>query len=525
MPKHKNWFWLSALAAACLFDYLFWQKGLGGSFVIWITVLFGVGYLLTWREERKPSALSMVLVLLTLGFAFVPTWRNEPFTRAISIVLTLTGALLVCATFLNGNWPYYRVVDYFKGLFTALGYGIARPFMLGSKNGTVPPLPEEPQTKKSTKKGWAIVRGLLIALPVVALFALLLSAADPIFSDWLAKVLNIEKLPQYLFRLFYIIVIGGFLVGLYLHAILPNKTEARPNPNQAWMKPFLGWTETGIILGAVNLLFLSFVFIQFRYFFGGAANISETGYTYSEYARKGFGELVAVAVISLGLYLILATISKRESKGAGTGFSFLSILLMANVMVMLASSLQRLLLYEDAYGFSQLRTYTHVFIFCLAALILVAIILELFGKRGHFGLALLVTVIGFGATLAVMNVNGFIAEKNVTRAVEGKELDVPHLVSLSSDAVPVLVERFSDPATPAAVKEDLGYALSCRSALMEDPSDKPWQQFNLGTSRAWNLLQENRSALSKYKVEESNYYDLHYEKDGEIISCQQYFMD
>jgi len=212
MPKHKNWFWLSALAAACLFDYLFWQKGLGGSFVIWITVLFGVGYLLTWREERKPSALSMVLVLLALGFAFVPAWRNEPFTRAISIVLTLTGALLVCATFLNGNWPYYRVADYFKGLFTALGYGIARPFILGSKNGTVPPLPEEPQAKKSAKKGWAVIRGLLIALPVVALFALLLSAADPIFSDWLAKVLNIEKLPEYLFRLFYVIVIGGFLV-------------------------------------------------------------------------------------------------------------------------------------------------------------------------------------------------------------------------------------------------------------------------------------------------------------------------
>lgn len=525
MPKQKNWFWLAALLAAALFDFLFWQKGLGVSFPIWIAVLLGTGFLLAWREGQKPSAISLVLAILIFAFSMLPAWRSEPFTRFLGVFLSLTGALLLSATFLTGYWPSYRMVDYFKSVFIALGAGLSRAILLGSKNGGTPPPMEQAPTKQNKKKGWAVVRGLLIALPIVALLALLLSAADPIFADWLARVLNIEKLPQYLFRLFYILVIGAFLVGLYLHAILPDKKEERPDPGSPWMKPFLGWTETAVILGAVNLLFLSFVFIQFRYLFGGAVNISETGFTYAEYARKGFGELVAVAVISMAIYLLLNTISRKESKGERTGFTILAVLLMANVLVMLVSSMQRLRLYEEAYGFSQLRTYTHVFIFCLAGLIITAILLELINRRGHFAFALLVTTLGFASTLAIMNVNGFIAQRNIDRAIAGKELDIPHLVLLSSDAVPELVERFTDPATPAKVKEDLGYALSCNRALMEDPNEQPWQKFSVSNSLAWNLLQENQAALLKYKVTGNNSHGYHYQKNGEVVSCVQYFMD
>ncbi len=525
MPKHKNWFWLAAFAAACFFDFLFWKKNLGISFLIWIAALIIIGYLLAWREGKKPAAASIIITLLTLGFAFVPAWRSEPFTRFFSVMLTLGGLLLLSATFLNGNWPFYKMVDYFKALFSAIGGGLSRAILLGAKNPTPPPL-DETQKKSGGKKVWAVLRGLLIALPIVAILALLLTKADPVFGDWLTKVFNLEKLPEYLFRAFYILAIGGILVGIYLHAVLPNKTEERPDPNQAWMKPFLGWTETAVILAAVDLLFMAFVFIQMRYLFGGTANINETGFTYSDYARRGFGELVAVAVLSLGLYLVLHTVSKRESKSSQIGFSALTILLMANVLVILASSMQRLLLYEDAYGFSQLRTYTHVFIYWLAALIVVTVFLELFRRRGHFALVLLVMTLGFGATLAVMNVNGFITNKNVARAISGEELDVPYLVELSSDAVPTIIEKFNDAATPKAVKSDLGYALACRTALMDDPATLPWQMFNISTNQAWNLLQANKSAIAKYKLLGDDDRGWYYVKDGEDIYCGPFgFMD
>ena len=46
------------------------------------------------------------------------------------------------------------------------------------------------------------------------------------------------------------------------------------------------WKSHKLLL--VDLMFALFVGIQFFYFFGGAANITLTRYTYADYARRGF---------------------------------------------------------------------------------------------------------------------------------------------------------------------------------------------------------------------------------------------
>jgi len=71
----------------------------------------------------------------------------------------------------------------------------------------------------------------------------------------------------------------------------------------AVIKRFLGFTETAIVLGSVAGLFLAFVIIQFQYFFGGQANLGVEGFTRSEYARRGFNEMVTVGFLSLLLTL------------------------------------------------------------------------------------------------------------------------------------------------------------------------------------------------------------------------------
>ncbi|HZD60956.1 MAG TPA: DUF4153 domain-containing protein, partial [Anaerolineae bacterium] len=60
----------------------------------------------------------------------------------------------------------------------------------------------------------------------------------------------------------------------------------------------LAFTESVILLGSVNGLLAFFIVIQFTYLFGGAHNIAAQGFTYAEYAHRGFFELVAVALLS-----------------------------------------------------------------------------------------------------------------------------------------------------------------------------------------------------------------------------------
>lgn len=520
MLRHKKLFWLGGLLAALAFDFLFWKKPLGISFFIWTAVLLTVGYLLVWQEQKKPAAASWLVTLLVLGFAFVPAWRTEPFTSFISAALAFGGMLLLTATFLNGYWPFYRLVDYLTEIMRAVFGGLSGAILFGSRFRTPPAVGVEP--KKKSNKGWAILRGVLIALPLVSLFAVLLSSADPVFGDWLKKILDLDKLPEYLFRLWYILMIGSFLVGIYLHAIYPKKEAAKPETMNEWMKPFLGWTETGIILGAIDVLFIAFVIIQVRYLFGGTANINETGYTFAEYARRGFGELVAVAVLSLLVYLGLNTISKRETRGAKIGFSVVSILLMANVLVMLASSLQRLLLYENAYGFSELRTYTHVFIYWLAALILVTIVLELLNKRGRFALALLITGLGFAVTLSVMNVDGFIVKQNVARAAQGEDLDFSYLQRLGTDAVPAMVAAYQQPDLTQKAKDVLGSALACRTVAYDNLTPLPWQGFTLSGSKADKLIKQYKGTWSNYKVVKDNERGDTILLNGKQVYCSGY---
>ncbi len=520
MPKHQRWFWLAAFVAAWLFDFLLWPKPAGVSFLIWTVVLLGTGYLLAWREGKRPSPLSIILAVLTAGFAAVLAWREEPLTRAVSILLTFGGMILITATFLNGHWPWYRLRDYFVEFFKVIGGGFSGAISLSSQSNT-PLASENPGKTSFWRRVMPILRGVLIALPIVAVLGLLLSSADPIFGDWLKKVFNLEKLPEYLFRLFYILIIGTFLVGVYLKALYPSGDSQRPEPNKPWFKSCLGWTETGIILGAVDLLFIAFVIIQVRYLFGGTANISETGYTYSEYARRGFSELVAVAVLSLGLYLVLGTVAKRETKASRVGFTVMAVLLMANVLVILASSLQRLMLYESAYGFSQLRTYTHVFIYWLAGLILVTIVLEILRRRGNFALVMLICVIGFGASLALINVDGFIADQNIDRAVQGQDLDIEYLNSLTNDAVPTLIQRYLDPALPASLKDDLGSVLACRAVLADVTEERPWQGYQLGQAKAYRLLQDKSDLWKQYEPYLVGQ-EWKIKVGGEEISCRTY---
>ena len=219
----------------------------------------------------------------------------------------------------------------------------------------------------------------------------------------------------------YILVFAYAIAGTFLHAAQKSEDAVEEKPS---FTPFLGFTESTIVLGSVVILFAAFVAIQFQYFFGGQANITIEGYTYSEYARKGFGELVAVAFFSLLLLLGLGAITRRESDIQRRAFSGTGVGLVGLVMVMLVSAFQRLVLYETAYGFSRLRTYTHVFMIWLALLLVAVVVLEILRRERAIGFAMVLASLGFVVSLGVLNVDAFIVTQNIQREVNGTGADL-----------------------------------------------------------------------------------------------------
>jgi hypothetical protein len=461
--------------------------------------------------------------------------RLEPMTVFLTISMTLFLMGVLALVYRSGEWSRYRLLDYVFGYLQLAGSMIARPIGFAAETRRLSS--EQPSLSENRNvRIWPILRGVVIALPIIAIFASLLSSADPIFANRLEGLLDlfkIDNLPEYIFRLAYILIFAYALAGAFLHAA--HKSEERVQ-DKIWVSPFLGFTEATIVLGGVVILFVAFVVIQFQYFFGGQANIGIEGYTYSEYARKGFGELVTVAFFSLLLWLGLGAITRRETENQRHTFSVLGVALVGLLIVMLIAAFQRLVLYEAAYGFSRLRTYTHVFMIWLGLLLVAVVMLEVLRRERAVGLAMIAASLGFIVSLNVLNVDAFIVKQNIQREIrsttdktfaQGRaDLDVQYFLDLSDDAIPALVDTFRSKSLPASVREKVGAALACKQYTREQAETEiSWQGFHFSRFNAAAAFTQIRNDLKTYQVIDKDWPVRVETPNGEEFPCVPYYYD
>jgi hypothetical protein len=531
MKTNPNKLWILVFALGWLFDFLFWKKAPGINFAIFALACLGMTFYLLLSDGLRPNRNSLILLPLFGFFAAVTFIRAEPMTAFLSYTFALLVMVILAMTYLGGRWYLYTIVDYFTKSLQLVGSVLTRPltFMGDTRKEQA-----ESGVQTSKRNIWPVVRGIVIAVPIIAIFASLLASADVIFGqrlDELIKWFNIDNLPELIFRFVYIVVIGYALAGVVLHASTESKDEKLASEDKPFIAPFLGYVESTIILGSVVALFTAFVVIQFQYFFGGQTNIHIDGYTYAEYARRGFGELVTVAFFALLMLLTLTAVTKRETETQRRIFSGLGVALVALLLVMLVSAFKRLGLYEEAYGFSRLRTYTHVFLIWIGLLLVVTIALEILRKERMFTLALLIASFGFAVSLPILNVDAFIVNQNIQREVNAREkdsveLDAQYFLNLSDDAVPPLVSAYQTPTLPDSVREKVGASLACINYQRnQDTREYPWQSFHLARFNADQALASIQKDLKGYEVSDTDYPVKMTAPSGEEFSCSSNYYD
>jgi hypothetical protein len=530
MKNNPTRLWIPALALGWLFDFLFWKMKPGVNFAIFATACLVAAFYLLLGDGLRPNRASLGLIPLFGFFAAVTFVRAEPMTTFLAYTFTLLTMTLLAITYRGGRWYLYTLFDYVAKALQLVGSMIARPITFTTE---VRKEQVEAGVKPTAKNIWPVARGLLIALPVVAIFASLLASADLVFGQRLGDLIDwfrIDNLPDLIFRFVYIVVIGYALAGVILHAATQSKDEKLASEDKPLVPPFLGNVEATIVLGSVAALFAAFVAIQFQYFFGGETNINVENYTYAEYARRGFGELVTVAFLSLLMLLTLSAITKRETEAQRRLFSGLGVALVVLLLVMLASAFKRLMLYEDVYGFSRLRTYTHVFLVWIGLLLVATIALEILRKERMFTFAMLVASFGFAASLPVLNVDAFIVRQNVQREIhatgDAVDLDAQYFLDLSDDAVPELVAAYQNPSLPDSVHEKIGASLACiRHERGLDERKPSWQSFRFATFNADRALALVKDGLKDFEVYDDDYPVEVTTPSGEEFNCSPYYYD
>ncbi len=533
MKSNPTRLWWIAIALGWAIDLLFWEHDLGVNFAIYLTLCLLGGLYILRAEGIRISRNAYLLLAPTAFFLIVTFTRAEGLTAFLAHTLSLFLLSLFVITCTGGLWTQYGFSDYLSGFFRLGLNALFKPFAYASETRRE----RVARDDVPRRSPWPIVRGILIALPIVAIFASLLSSADAVFdqrlTDFIEKF-NLQDLPEYIWRLFYILFGASILVGVFLHAGTQSSDESIKSDKHL-IPAFLGPIESSIVLGSVAALFASFVVIQFQYFFGGQANIHIDGYTFSEYARRGFGELVAVAFFSLLLIFGLGAISQRETETQRKIFSGLSISIVALVLVMLVSAYERLGLYEAAYGFSRLRTYTHVFMIWLALLLVVTVVLEITRRENRFAFAALIVAIGFAASLPLLNVDAWIVRQNIQREIEGgaktepdlgrASLDSSYFLQLSDDAIPPIANSFQNPKLPANLREELGAALVCQQEQRKSVDNMDWQSFHLSRWLADKTLAGLTAELKAYTLDDSDGAQVVTTPSGQEFNCYYGFID
>ncbi|MFU8826489.1 MAG: DUF4153 domain-containing protein [Brevefilum sp.] len=503
------------------FDQITWQRQFGLQFFLLVLlILVGLVVLVIFEKRSVPWRSYVLLVPILMGAGMTIAFRAG-ITTFFNILLTFSALILLAQTLLNGQWMVYRLREVLQGLLSLVLSTLIGPVqaLIQHKKSTAHLSPQEGNPR------WLKIRpylvGLLIAIPLLLIFGALLASADLIFKERLSDLfsgLKIENFQEFLFRTAYILILAYILAGAYFHALTRSAEVKTISPDKPILPAFLGQVEAFTVLVLINLLFLAFIVIQFRYFFTGEANITLEGFTYAEYARRGFFELVAVTLISLGLYYLLSMFTKRSGRTIKTIFSALGILLMVQVGLMLISAFQRLSLYETAYGFTTLRTITHVFMIWLGVLLAAATLMEVFNQFRRLSLVLFLVFFGFTLTLNLLSVDQFIARRNIAHASAGNPLDAYYLLrNLSEDGLPALFEGQQAQDTPQDVKDSLTAVLACRLAIREKNEPEPyWAGWNLSSAKADALFEQHRESLAAYPLA------LHsetftYEQDGQTI--------
>jgi hypothetical protein len=389
------------------------------------------------------------------------------------------------------------------------------------------------------QKGWtknliAVIRGLLIAAPIVLIFGALFVAADAVFQGIVEKTLRIE-FDVVVSHLFLTGALAWSTAGFMRAAILqsfPNETEpAKPaespsnvesvtamteeihvsadvkteaKAKQSTLADFdnsvmpsfatFGTIEVSIVLGLINLLFLSFVIVQIPYLFGGFELVQNTpDFKLAEYARRGFGELVAVAALVLPILLVGHWLLRKDSPMAEKVFRVMAGIQIALLFVIMASAAQRLFILTGnlGYGLTTTRFYPMVAMIWFAVLFIVFAVTVLRGARTRFAWAALWSAFIILGALHFVNPDDYIVRTNLKLMREGRDFDAYYNSTLSDDAIPALAENFE-----ALSPENRNAAINMLTNRgCQKISDTELRSWNWSRYRAKLVLASNPSLL------------------------------
>lgn len=449
---------VAAAVAGLLAALLFTFHGLGiGSTLILLGS--GVAVAVTARERRSPWSIACTALAALLVV---------PLTLRDNQGIAVLGVFTAAAVFLSSTTAARSV----SGMVAS---GLAWP--LSSLRG-LPWFGRSLRVSGPGRRAPAVVRTVLWSLLGLAVFGVIFASADALFASWVDAFVPNLTFGSLVARAFVGCAVFAMTLGAAYLALAPPRVDAWAERGAPPLDNRFEWLVPVLLVDAVFVLFLV---AQAAAVFGGHDYVeSTTGLSYADYVHQGFGQLTLATALTL---LVVWAASRRAgSTPADRRWLRGSLgLLCLLALVVVASALYRMHVYQEAYGFTTLRLVVDVFEGWLGLVLVTVLVAGLAGRGRWVPRAALVSGAVAVLGLVAVNPDAWVAQRNLDRYEAAGTLDLRYLQSLSADAAPVIADRL-----PADVAGCVLQRLPDRQLSAEARGET--LAWNLGRSRAERAL-------------------------------------
>jgi len=458
----------------------------GSNLTLWtLALVVAVAALSAGYRQGRRSRPAWPAILVSF-FALAFAWRDAEGVKLFN-AFAMAVCLAVWLERREGEWVgRWTVIDYIRGFLNSAIAAAVGPLALAkidlgwSSSGS----------SRKVRYARSAALGLLIALPLLFFFGALLMAADAVFERMVTDAFDFDianVLSHVALTAFFAWIVAGF-------TLVVLNVNRRAFPELPLGRPGLGIVEVAVPMATIDLLFLTFVLVQLRYLFGDASLVESTvGLTYSEYARRGFFELVTVVALVLPIMLAADWVLAESDRKSRTVYRLLAGVLVLLLLAVVASAVKRMLLYQSVYGLTELRVYTTAFMTWLGIVLIWFASTVLRDRRTSFAPGALLSGLLVIGAVNFLNPDALIARVNTNRAAQGEEFDATYAGWLSGDAVLVLVPALAD--LDPADRCQVAARLLERWSVTANPD---WRAWSLGRARAFRIVRESRPQLQEW---------------------------
>ena len=317
-----------------------------------------------------------------------------------------------------------------------------------------------------------VIIGLLISIPVVGVLLILLANADIVFNNMLTNYFSFDINFGTIFGVaitFTIIFFASYCIMRFFS----KKTMTDYVNDHRELEPVIAIT----VLSLVSAIYLAFSVVQIVYLFLGGGSLPE-GYSYSDYAREGFFQLLAVSIINFIMVLIVKDFFK-ENRALKVLMTIISLC----TYIMIASSFVRIMMYIDAALLTALRIWV-LWGLALLSILFVAVIISIYKDDFPLFKYSIIVVSALYIALSFARPDYIIADYNmkymetIDPGIAAQNYE--YMTGLSTDAAPIISqykEKWADDYF-----ENNQYTFNQYTS---------WRQFNLSRYTA-KVLSETR---------------------------------